>query len=181
VSGESDEILVARSLEGKVSAFGELVTRYERVVYTVALRMSGNAEDARDVTQSVFLKAWRGLGGFDPRRRFFSWIYRISVHECLNHRRGRARFEPLMDVHEAVGPGPEQSVETHETEQAVQGALARLSAGDREILILRHFLDQSYEDIAATLGTQEKTVKSRLFAARQRLRAELARSGVQIT
>jgi len=180
VNQESDEILVARSLEGDVPAFGELVARYQRVVYTVALRMSGNAEDARDVTQTVFLKAWRGLAGFDPGRRFFSWIYRISVHECLNHRRGRARLEPLMDVHEAAGPGPEQSVEAHETEQVVQCALARLSAGDREILILRHFLDQSYGDIAATLGTQEKTVKSRLFAARQRLRAELARSGVQI-
>jgi RNA polymerase sigma-70 factor (ECF subfamily) len=176
---EADEILVRKSLEGDERAFAELVARYERVIYTVALRMLGSREDAREITQATFVKAWRGLAGFDANRRFFSWIYRITIHECLNHRRHGSRFEALEVEPRSPGPGPDEQAEGHEIEACVQAALGRLAAGDREVLVLRHFLDMSYEAMSEALGIPSKTVKSRLYTARQRLRVELARIGVE--
>lgn len=175
----TDEALARRSQGGDSGAFGELVERYQKVVYTLALRMTGSPEDAADLTQGVFLKAWRGLAGFDPGRRFFSWMYRISIHECLNHRRGRSRFEELDPDIVSPGRGPEARAEESETEVRVQRALEQLSDGDRQIVILRHFLDRSYEEIAEAIGVPAKTVKSRLFSARQRLRVELEKQGVR--
>lgn len=175
----TDEVLVLRSLGGDTGAFGEIVERYQRVIYTLAMRMTGSPEDASDLTQGVFLKAWRGLSGFDPHRRFFSWIYRIAIHECLNHRRGGSRFQALEMDPVSEARGPEDCVQGHEIESHVQQGLARLSEGDRQLIILRHFLDESYEAIAETLGVPAKTVKSRLFTARQRLRVELERRGVE--
>ncbi len=175
---ETDEALVRGTLSGDQRAYGELVTRYQRMVYTLVLRMVGNAEDARELTQVVFVKAWRGLSGFDPGRRFFSWLYRISIHECLNHQRARRRFEALEVEPESRDPGPEARSEAHETEAQVQQALSLLNEQDRQILILRHFLDFTYEQIGEVLKISAKTVKSRLYTARQRLRAELVSYGV---
>src|SRR5262245_60126107 len=93
---DEDAELVRRSLAGETTAFGVLVTRYQKVLYTVAIRMLGNAEDARDATQDAFVKAYQRLGTYDPAYRFFSWIYRILVNECLNMIRGRRPQEPLM-------------------------------------------------------------------------------------
>lgn len=179
MSSKPDEILARESLAGNQQAFEELVSRYERVVYTLAIRMVGGADDARDITQVVFVKAWRGLSGFDQNRRFFSWIYRISIHECLNHRRRVSRFEPLSDHLVSKERGPEDRAARREVEDRVQQAMEQLSREDRELLILRHYLDQSYEEIAETLQVPAKTVKSRLFTARQRLRGELIRQGVR--
>src|SRR5215510_11751646 len=94
-----DEIAcVARCLKGDASAFEPLVTRYERVLFTVALRLLGNAEDARDATQNAFVRAYQRLDTFDPSRRFFSWIYRIAVNESLNFRRTQRPYEPLPEA-----------------------------------------------------------------------------------
>ena len=86
---DEDAALVRQTLAGDSDAFGVLVTRYQRVLYTVAFRMLGNAEDARDVTQDAFVKAYQRLSTFDPSYRFFSWMYRILVNECLNTVRSR--------------------------------------------------------------------------------------------
>jgi len=175
---EPDEELARRSRSGDRQAFSELVARYERPLYALAFRMSGNREDAADLLQIVFVKAWTGLRGFDDRRRFFSWIYRIAVHTSLNHRRSAGRFEPIGAEPESGQRGPEEEMARSERETRVQAALHRLAAGDRDILILRHFLELSYEEIAEVIGVPGRTVKSRLFTARQRLKAELERHGV---
>jgi len=175
---EPDEELARRSREGDQQAFAELVARYERPLYALTFRMSGNRDDAADLLQIVFVKAWTGLAGFDDRRRFFSWIYRIAIHASLNHLRSAGRFEPMETEPESGRRGPEDEMARSEREARVQTALRRLSEGDRDILLLRHFLDLSYEEIAEVIGVPVRTVRSRLFTARQRLKAELERHGV---
>ncbi len=175
---ESDEVLAERASHGDDPAFEVLVDRYQRVVFNLTLRMTGNWEDARELTQDVFVKTWRGLRGFDPKLRFFSWIYRIAIHECLNHRRRSGRQEPLVGEPESTEDGPERRIETLEVETKIHEALDRLPAGDRQILVLRHFLDRSYEEIGEVLRVPAKKVKSRLYAARQRLRIELEQRGL---
>jgi RNA polymerase sigma-70 factor (ECF subfamily) len=176
--GAIDEnALVQRCRDGDARAFGELVAAYERVVFSLALRMTGDREDARDITQVVFLKVYRGLPGFDPRRRFFSWIYRIAVNESIDRLRGRRPAEPLDDRLPA-DDAPEVDAERSERTDQVQRALLDLNEDDRQLLVLRHWLDRSHAEIGETLGVPESTVKSRLFEARQRLGRALRRRGV---
>jgi RNA polymerase sigma-70 factor (ECF subfamily) len=173
-----DEIaLVRRCQDGDAKAFTALVTLYERVVYTLALRMTGDREDARDISQIVFMKVFKGLSGFDPRRRFFSWIYRIAVNESIDRLRGRRPADPL-DPQLASNDAPEAAAERSERASQVQGAMLDLNEDDRQLLVLRHWLDRSYAEIGEALGIQETTVKSRLFEARQRLGRALRRRGV---
>lgn len=163
-----DASLVARCLKGDRTAFEPLVTRYERVLFSVALRLVGDYEDARDATQNAFVRAYEHLETFDPQRRFFSWIYRIVVNECLNLRRSRHPNEPLADTFEAPG-GTFEAADAAETSDRIQAALNALTEEYREVVILRHFVDLSYEEISDVLGVPDKTVKSRLFSARKRL------------
>ena len=170
-----DAKVVARCLAGDVQAFGVLVERYQRVLYNLALRMLGDAEDARDATQTAFLKIWESLLRFDRRRRFFSWIYRITMNECLNRIERRRRQDPL-DARLPSSSDAGAGVRARETSELVQEALLRLCPEHREVIILRHFMELSYGEIAETLGIPEKKVKSRLYEARQRLCAILPRS-----
>jgi RNA polymerase sigma-70 factor (ECF subfamily) len=170
---ERDEVLAEQASRGDERAFEVLVDRYQRVIFNLTLRISGNREDARELTQDVFVKMWRGLRGFDPKRRFFSWTYRIAIHESLNLRRRSGRQEALEAEPEAKEDGPERRFEALEMETRVQEALDELSDGDRQLLVLRHFLDHTYEEIAEVLGVPAGKVKSRLYTARQRLRGAL--------
>lgn len=163
-----DADAIRRCLAGDTAAFEVLVGRYERVLYTVAFRMLGNAEDAADATQNAFVKAYQGLGTYDPRFRFFSWIYRILRNDCLNLLRGRRPQEPVTPE-TALAPGPLEAFEVAERRKGVQSALMELPPDSREVIVLRHFGDLSYDEIASTLGIPAKTVKSRLYTARQQL------------
>ena len=165
---EEDAALVRQTLAGETAAFGVLVTRYQKVLYTVAIRMLGNAEDALDATQDAFTKAYQRLDTFDPSYRFFSWMYRILVNECLNAIRSRHPEETLVGDVAAVGT-PFDSMAAEERRAHVEAALKRLSPEYRAVIVLRHFAGQSYSEIADALAIPEKTVKSRLYAARQRL------------
>lgn len=167
-SGSEDAELVRRSLAGDTDAFGVLVTRYQHVMYTVALRMLGNTEDAKDVTQDAFVKAFRQLAAFDSSYRFFSWMYRIVINECLNSIRSRRPQEPL-DIAIAGRANPYESAMTIERRGQIEAALQRLTPEYRAVVVLRHFGGQSYGEIADALSIPEKTVKSRLFSARQLL------------
>jgi RNA polymerase sigma-70 factor, ECF subfamily len=163
-----DADLVARCLGGETEAFAPLVRRYQRVLFNVAWRMLGDREDARDVVQGAFVKAWEKLGTFDPRYRFFSWIYRIVVNESLNARGRRPLLQTLETDVPAPG-GPEEELWSRERTDCLQAALRRLTGDDREVIVLRHFAELSYAEIGEALGVAEKTVKSRLHEARQRL------------
>jgi RNA polymerase sigma-70 factor (ECF subfamily) len=168
VNGEPDAELVARCLAGETQAFEPLVRRYQRVLYNVALRMVGNPEDAQDVAQVAFVKAWERLGTFDPRYRFFSWLYKIVVNESIN---ARTRRPPTLalEVEVPAEGGPEDALRSHERAGVVDEALRRLSADHRLVVVLRHFAELSYTELADVLDLPEKTVKSRLHEARQRL------------
>jgi len=178
----SDEsALILRCQEGAVDAREELVCEYERVVYTLAFRMTGDREDARDITQAVFLKVFRGLAGFDTRRRFFSWIYRIAVNESIDRLRARRSGEALDETREDPGDAPDAVTERRQTADMVQAALLELGHDDRQVLVLRHWLDGSHAEIGEALGIPERTVKSRLFEARRRLGRILKRRGADRT
>jgi RNA polymerase sigma-70 factor (ECF subfamily) len=168
VDGGPDAELVARCLRGDLDAFEPLVLRYQGVLFNAAWRMLGNREDARDVVQGALVKAWERLATFDPSRRFFSWIYRIVVNESLNLRDRRPVVQPL-DANVPASGGPEEELKDRERADCLQAALLRLTEDDRQVIVLRHFAELSYAEIAETLGLAEKTVKSRLHEARQRL------------
>lgn len=170
---QDDAGLVALAAGGDTSAFEALVTRHHRVLFSVAHRMLGDYADASDATQSAFIKAHQKLGTFDPRFRFFSWMYRILLNECLNTRRDRKPHEPL-NPNLAGSGSPEDGIEAVERRRKVQRALLDLPQDYRQVVVLRHFGELAYDDIAEVLGIPTKTVKSRLYTARQRLSDLLA-------
>jgi RNA polymerase sigma-70 factor, ECF subfamily len=163
-----DALWVARCLKGDPAAFEPLVRKYERALFSVALRLMRDYEDARDATQNTFIRAFEGLERYDPDRKFFSWIYRIAVNECLNLRRARKPQEPLGEDFE-VPPRSFEGLQAAEARERMDEALAALTLEYREVIVLRYFAELSYAEISEATGVPEKTVKSRLFSARQRL------------
>jgi RNA polymerase sigma-70 factor, ECF subfamily len=173
VSNDTDQTLVERYRGGDQDAFAELVVRYQRPIYNAAFWVLRRAEDASDVTQEVFLKVAERLDDYDPQYKFFSWIYRIAVNESLNLLRRNGREEVLDEDAElpaADGFDPAQQLGDAQLARRVRAALMRLSVKDRMVLTMRHFSECSYDEIAQILDIDEKTVKSRLFDARRRLR-----------
>jgi RNA polymerase sigma-70 factor (ECF subfamily) len=168
-----DRELVRRFLNGDRAAGDELVDRFHRSVYNVALRMLGNVQDAEDVTQTTFGNAFAALDRYDPKYRFFSWIYRMTVNESLNtiqRRRNLVSLDGSFDLPAADGSDSD-------AEERVGKALMKLKPDDRAVVVLRHFIAFSYEEISDVLEVPVKTVKSRLFTARERLRESLVAAG----
>jgi RNA polymerase sigma-70 factor (ECF subfamily) len=164
-----DAALVERCLGGDQRAFEALVQRHQRSLFTVAARMLGSRDDAADATQNAFVRVYQNLGSYDPRHRFFSWIYRILVNECLNTLRGRRETESPVDCIDTAD-GPLEALEAAERRRLVQQALMALQPELRAVIVLRHYTGLSYEEIGEALGgLPVKTVKSRLYSARQRL------------
>lgn len=176
VDQDADDALIVRQcLEGHVAAFEALVTRYQRVMFTVAMRMLGEREDARDATQNAFIKVYEKLDTFDPAFRFFSWMYRILLNECLNAKRRTGR-QPLR-ASVAEPDLPDAMLESLERQRMVRIAVVALPIRLREVIVLRHFAAQSYDEMSAAIGIPVKTVKSRLYTARQRLAEMLKAKG----
>jgi RNA polymerase sigma-70 factor (ECF subfamily) len=171
-----DRALVRRCLENHEdrAAAGALVDRYQQRLFNVALRMLGNVQDAEDVTQTVFFNVFDKLERYDPRYKFFSWIYRMTVNESLNALKRRKPVVTLENEISLLAPGGDAA----EAEDRVGKALMSLKPDDRAVVVLKHFVSFSYEEIAGVLGIPVKTVKSRLFTARERLRTALL-EGVQ--
>jgi RNA polymerase sigma-70 factor, ECF subfamily len=180
VDDDADLVLVTRYRGGDREAFAELVVKYQRPIYNAAFWILRNAEDANDVAQDVFLRIAERIEDFDGRHKFFSWIYRIAVNEALNRVRRDRREEPLDDDAELPDSGhsdPERRAGEAQLARRIRSALMRLSVQDRTVVTLRHFSELGYQEIAQVLEIDEKTVKSRLFEARQRLRKALADFG----
>lgn len=157
-----------RCLQGDHQAFEPWVAEYQKVLFNVALRMVGNYEDARDVTQTTFVKAYEKLDTYDSRHRFFSWIYRIMINEALNLIQRRKTSQPL-DPNLVSRENPQEEAQFRELSERVQAALMKLPPDYREVLVLRHFAELSYTEMSSLLRIPEKTVKSRLYTARQRM------------
>ena len=173
MDNDPDLALVERCRNGDWSAFTELVVRYQRPIYNAAFWVLHKAEDANDVTQVVFLKVAERLDDYDPQYKFFSWIYRIAVNESLNLLRRNKREESLDDEVELPAAGdadPERQASSAQISRRIRSALMKLTPNDRMVLTLRHFSECSYDEMGQILDLDPKTVKSRLFEARQRLR-----------
>lgn len=182
----SEAELVSRSQEGDQAAFAELVERYHKKVYNLAYRMLGHGEDARDLTQEVFLKAYFALPDFRGDCTFATWLYRITTNLCLDslrRRREQVAFsldEPLQTEKgtlarqlQADEEGPEAIVERREFQFLVQQLIATLPPEQRLVLILRELQGLSYEEIALIMQCSLGTVKSRLSRARNALKEKL--------
>lgn len=172
MDSDPDQALVERCRNGDWAAFTELVIRYQRPIYNAAFWILRKAEDASDITQVVFLKVAERLDDYDPKYKFFSWIYRIAVNESLNLLRRNGHEEELDDEIDLPAPdsaNPERVASDAQVARRIQGALMRMTSNDRLVLTLRHFSECSYQEIGEILDIDERTVKSRLFEARHRL------------
>jgi RNA polymerase sigma-70 factor (ECF subfamily) len=167
---ELDRMCVERCLAGETNAFEGIVDRYERPVYNAIVRMGADSEEARDLCQQVFVKAFQHLDSYDPTRKFFSWLYRVAVNETINAIKAHRPWEPLSDAMHTGGANPEEAMEQVEQQREMQRALVAIDVKYRLAIIVRHFLQLSYDEAAEVLSVPVKTVKSRLFTARQMLR-----------
>ncbi len=174
MTDKGDDQLVLEALADRPTAFDELMLRYERRVYSLALRLTGNTQDAMDATQTTFLKALEKLEQFDIKRPFRSWIARIGVNEALNILNRRERFADEGTEPPSRAPGPEQRCAASEAGQEISAALMDLTPDYRAVIVLRHLHELSYDEMSEVLGVPSKTVKSRLFTARRELRRRLA-------
>jgi RNA polymerase sigma-70 factor (ECF subfamily) len=188
-AGATGEVaLLDRCRRGDTEAFARLVDLHESMVYNLAVRLLGDPEEARDLSQEVFLQVYRSLGGFRGTSSLRTWIYRIVVNQCRNRRRfwkrrRRDRSLPIEDLKPADemelvlgsggSPGPLEALEQAERSRRLEAALLGLSFQHRAILLLREVEELSCAEIAATLGLAEGTVKSRLSRAREALRGRL--------
>ena len=163
-----DAAAVRRVLAGETAAFETLIARHQRALYTLACRMLGNRDDARDAVQSALVKAYEHLASFDSRYRFFSWMYRIVVNECLNMQRARRPEDALSPTLSTPGTPFDEAAAGQRSAQ-VRKALLQLTDDARAVIVLRHFGELSYDEIGEALGVPARTVKSRLHSARQKL------------
>ena len=162
-------MLVNRVLGGDKPCFGILVERYQDVLFNLALRTVGDFDEAQDITQTAFVKAYRSLGSFDPHRRFFSWIYRITLNESLSTAKARRPHESIPDSLATSAPDALELLDRKERYHQLNSAIKALPELYRRVVELRHRSELSYREIADVLDIPEKTVKSRLFSARRQL------------
>lgn len=167
---------VAAARQGQPGAYASLVERYATPIRHSVQRIVGDDDGARDVTQQAFVSAYEHLADYDPRHRFFSWVYRIALNEALNvNRRDRHRL-PLGGLDPpAPGPSPEEALLSREQAEGIHSALGTLPLKYRILVALRYFLDFSYAEIAGILDLPATTVKSRLYTARRLMRSEWER------
>jgi RNA polymerase sigma-70 factor (ECF subfamily) len=174
---DPDAALVLASRAGDRRAFEVLLARYERPVFNAAYRILHHRDDAADVTQTAFLRAYEHLDRYDPTQKFFSWLYRIAINEAMDLG-GRRRPEAAgLELLPDPGDGPEASAGGAQSDARLQGALMALHVDQRALVVLKHVQDFSYEQIAEILDCPVKTVKSRLFTARRALRDRLLAQG----
>jgi RNA polymerase sigma-70 factor (ECF subfamily) len=174
---DDDAMLVEACLRGDRHAFDTLVDRYEGPLFSAAYRITGSVEDAMDATQSAFVNAYEKLHTFDPSYRFFSWIYRIAVNQSLNLVSRRKNQTEIEDDSVVENRGPAEAFDTTEIRGQLKRALLDLEPHYRTVIVLKHLEGFSYREISELLEIPEKTVKSRLFTARQRLRVVLTERG----
>lgn len=172
-----DSRLVEESRQGSRESFERLLIRYEKAIFNAAYRILRDYEDARDVTQNVFVKAFQNLEHFDAKHRFFSWIYRIALNESINLCKSRRRLEAAEDCRVEENT-PEKLMSRTELGGVVEAALMSLGFEYRVVIVLRHFNDCNYQEMSEILEIPEKTVKSRLFTARGLLRDILSQRGI---
>lgn len=170
---EFEERLIKEALSGRADSFGDLVRHYEKFVFNVAFSYMANYDDAFDVAQDSFVKAWQKLSSFKGVSAFSTWLYRITVNTAKDSLSERNRREKEGEIDERIPSDwetPEEKILREESVQQLRQALNSLDTDMREILVLREFEGMSYIEISQCLGIETGTVKSRLNRARERLR-----------
>ena len=186
---EQEAAVIQAVLDGDINAYELLVKEYEKNVYNLALRMVGNSEDAADMSQEAFIKAYNSLTSFRGDSKFSVWLYRIVSNVCLDYLRSRGRRQTVslsaenddgedveIDIDDET-QSPERLLDRRLTRDAVRRGLAALPPEHRQILLLREIQGLSYDEIADALGIEAGTVKSRIFRARKKLCAFLIKDG----
>ena len=179
-----DSAAVERARSGDSDAFRLLVEQHSRHVFRLAFRMTGNEQDAEDVVQETFLRAYKQLDKYEARASFSTWLYRIASNYSLDLIRSRKRHEDkreqrppeepdVLQTIPAHNPGPDRMVYSGEVSQHVEAAMNELSAQERSAFVLRHFEGMSIEEIGAVLGTGVNATKHSIFRAVQKLRKSL--------
>jgi RNA polymerase sigma-70 factor, ECF subfamily len=188
----TDEELVARAIEGDLDSFNQLVVRWERPIYALAYRTIGREEDARDIAQETFLRAFRAIRGFKGQAKFSSWLYRIALNLCRDWMR-RERRAPVVHPPEGADPmdlvadqpSPiepvDDTVSRREVTSSVARAMALLPEEQRTAIILKEYHGLTFQEIADLLGCPLSTVKTRLYQGLSVLRRELGKDGSRVT
>ena len=180
-----EQVLVMRAQRGDQQAFRVLVERYQKLVYTLALRLVSNPHDGEDVAQEAFLSAWKGLPRFRMDAKFSTWLYRLTVNaatDLLRRRQKEQAHQSLEEEERPVqvpdqAPGPEEQAQAAERRAILQRAIDSLTENHRKILLLREVNGLDYQEIGQVLELTPGTVKSRLARARRELRDKLLSSG----
>jgi RNA polymerase sigma-70 factor, ECF subfamily len=182
----TDEELVARSIGGDADSFNQLILRWERPIYALAYRTIGREEDARDVCQETFLRAFRALPGFRGQAKFSSWIYRIALNLCRDwirreRRTGFVQAPEDVDLIDFIAASePSESIEDlvarKDQMRSVERAMALLPEEQRTAIVLKEYHGLTFQEIADLLGCPLSTVKTRLYQGLSVLRRELAKS-----
>jgi len=183
----TDEELVARAQGGDIESFNQLIVRWERPIYALAYRVIGKEEDARDVCQDAFLRAYRALPGFKGQAKFSSWLYRIALNLCRDwiRRQRRAPVSQLPEDMDAIElaseKGPVESIEDlvarRELSAIVEEAMSELSEEQRTAIILKEYHGMTFQEIADMQGCPLSTVKTRLYQGLSLLRRRLEQQG----
>lgn len=180
----TEAALLARARAGDSDAFGALVKRHSRGVFAVAFRVTGNEQDAEDVVQETFIKAYRQLGRFEERARFSTWLTRIAANCAVDFLRSRSSREPAGSVEANGGttasegcpcpaPLPDRAAFGGEVRERLHAAMSELTAMERAAFVLRHFEGESIEVISAELGLKASATKHSIFRAVRKMRAAL--------
>ena len=180
-----DAELIAQFQNGDTAVFDTLFTRYQKRTYRLVQRFVSNHEDALDLTQDAFIRAYQGLADFKCQCQFYSWLYRITVNLCIDFLRKKARSEvmlyesedseeiPMANVPDLRSESPSKALENKELRAQLRKAIRRLPPKQRQVFVLRHWDGLSLKDIAATVGRSDGTVKAHLFHAHRNLRKHL--------
>jgi RNA polymerase sigma-70 factor, ECF subfamily len=185
-----DEDLVAAFQSGDIAAFDELVQRWDRRIHGVVYRLIGNHDEARDLSQEAFLKAYRALGTFKRESRFSSWLYQIAINATRDRlRRRRRRTDLSLDELENkaepalrdVRPSALDRIESDDLSRSIAAAMAALPEEQREVVILKEYEGLTFPEIAQTLDLPLSTVKTRLYRGLAQLRTRLERQGIRGT
>jgi RNA polymerase sigma-70 factor (ECF subfamily) len=184
----TDEDLVVAFQSGDIPAFDQLVRRWDRRIQGVIYRIVGNHDEARDLSQEAFLKAYRALGTFKQEARFSSWLYQIAINATRDRLRRRRRRQDLSldDVEERsetslrdAGPSALDLIESSDLSRVVAAAMAALPEEQREVVILKEYEGLTFPEIAETLDVPLSTVKTRLYRGLGQLRVRLERQGIR--
>lgn len=176
MTGPDDTEDVRRTLAGDREAFGALVERYQKPLFNLAYGILNDPDEAEEVAQAAFVKAYERLASYDLQRRFFSWLYRIALNEAITAANRKQRFSRIEgDVVDDGGTGGGE--EQVQREELLRAALRELKPDHRVVVVLKHLQGLSYTEISQILETPERTVKSRLFSARLALRRILEQKG----